>query len=162
MSTNQPASKRTSPARQLIHPRIPFELYQRFKAYCIRRGISEAAVVTTALGQYLDNTSDNALVVRRLDRLIRRVSRVQREIELLNEFVTVWARMWFAYTPQLPDDARHAAQQSAAKRYTDLLDFLNKRLSGPRRFTSDILGPDNDNDSPLPATSGEPGDGKHQ
>ncbi len=83
MSTRDPAlkssprvsrAKRDRVPRQVIHPRISYDLYQRLKAYCARRRVSESAVVNAALLQYLDQASDAALIMRRLDRRPRTTS----------------------------------------------------------------------------------------
>jgi hypothetical protein len=139
--------------RQVIHPRITYDLYSRMRAYCARRRISESAVIEAALREYLDQSSDAALIMRRLDRLARRIVRLGRETELLAEFVSVWTRIWFAHTPPLPEGARSAAQMSAAKRYEQMLDFLSKHLSGPKRLVTDLIGHDSDDGLPPPPGS---------
>src|SRR5450755_1105494 len=149
-------SKRVRRHRQIVHSRVTDDVYRRLKAYCARVGTSESAVANTAFHQYLDQSSEAALVIRRLDRLTRRISRLQREIDVLAEFTTVWAKMWFAHTPQLSDDARKTAQQTAAKRYAELIDFLTKRMSGPKRFIIDLLGRDTDSETAIAASIGKP------
>ena len=129
------------------------------QAYRARRRVSESAVIEAALREYLDQSSDAALVMRRLDRMARRIARLGRETELLAEFVSVWTRIWFAHTPPLPDSARSAAQMSAAKRYEQMIDFLSKHLSGPKRLVTDLIGHDSD-DGPPPTPGTD--DGSHR
>jgi hypothetical protein len=149
-------SKSSRPSRQQIHPALRQDTYRRLSTYSARRSVSLTAVVEAALRQYLDDASDVALLMRRLDRATRRIDRVRRELALLSEFVSVWARLWFAHTPQLPDEARAAAQTSAAKRYGQLLDFVSKRVAGGQRLAIDLLGQDvGDDDDPPTPTRGE-------
>jgi predicted DNA-binding protein len=140
----KPKRKRTQ--RQVIHPRVDLDLYNRLKAYAARTGAEDSAIVNAALAQYLDKSSDSALVLRRLDRITRRVGRLQREIDGLTEFSTTWVQMWFAHTPQLTPEARKAAQLSATRRYSEMFDFIRKRISGRKRFLVDLLGPDESDD----------------
>jgi predicted DNA-binding protein len=142
MKTN----KRKRTQRQVIHPRVHMDLYNRLKAYAARTGAEDGAIVNAALAQYLDKSSDTALVLRRLDRITRRIGRLQREIDGLTEFSTTWAQIWFAHTPQLTPEARKTAQQSAKSRYSEMFDFIRKKISGRNRFLVDLLGPDESDD----------------
>jgi hypothetical protein len=145
-----PKKQRRRP-RQVVHSRLDLEIFSRLKAYAARTGAEDSAVVNAALAQYLDKSSDTALILRRLDRMTRRMGRVQRELDGVAEFVTTWVQMWFAHTPQLTPEARKTAQQSAARRYAEMLDFIRKRITGPKRFLVDLLGPE---EPDAPRTSG--------
>jgi hypothetical protein len=145
--------------RHQLHPHISDDLYKRLKAYCARRALTDGGVVEAALHQYLDQSSDAALVMRRLDRAGRRVDKLRRDVEILTEFVCVWVRLWFAHTPQIPDSGRPAAIASATKRYEQLLEFVSKRLSAGQRLAVDLIGEEPpDEPEPVPA-SGGPADG---
>lgn len=154
--STSPASPRSAASRpkQQIHPFVSYDVYRRFRVYCARRGVSQAAVVETAIRQYLDQSSDPALIMRRLDRSGRRLERIRREVELLSEFVSVWVRLWLAHTPQLPEAARTAAQSSAAKRYQQILEFVSKRLSGGQRLATDLIGDEIGDEDELASAAG--------
>lgn len=131
---------RSRGGRQMVHSRVEPDVYKRLKAYTARTGGQDSAVVNTALAQYLDKTSDTALILRRLDRVGRRQARTQRELDVLSEVTTTFIQIWFAHTPSLPPDDRKAAQQSAQKRFAEMIEFVRKRISGPKRFLVDLLG----------------------
>lgn len=150
--------KRQSP-RNTIHPRIPPELAVRLKGYRALTGASESAVVEAALRRHLDGDSDTGRILRRFDRLNRRVERLQREIEVSAEFNTVWAQMWFAYTPQLPAAERDQARQFAAKRYEEMTAYLLKRMTGSKRLITDILGQYSDEEPTPSLESGKASNG---
>ncbi|HLZ07515.1 MAG TPA: hypothetical protein VKT80_02935, partial [Chloroflexota bacterium] len=57
--------------RVRIHPYVEATLAGRLAAYSAATGIASSTVVQAALRQYLDATSDTALMLRRLDRLGR-------------------------------------------------------------------------------------------
>jgi hypothetical protein len=150
--------RRRRSQRQVVHSRVDLEIFNRLKAYAARVGSRDSAIVNVALEQYLDKSSDTALILRRLDRLTRRIGRVQRELDGLTELITTWAQVWFVHTPQLSPEARRTAQESAVRRYAEMFDYLRKKMTGPKRFLIDLLGPDADDDLDLRATSGAPGD----
>jgi predicted DNA-binding protein len=145
-----PVKPRRRGGRQTVHSRLQTEVYKRLKAYTAQTGSQDSAVINTALAQYLDKTSDTALILRRLDRIGRRLARAHREMEVLSEVTTTFIQLYFAHTPALSADDRKAAQQSALKRFAEMIDFVRKRLGGPKRFLVDLLGPeDHDQDQPL-------------
>lgn len=134
--------------RVQIHGYIAADLHKKLKAYAARRGVTEISVVEVALVQHLEQSSDTALVLRRLDRQSQRVDKVSSDLEVLIEFLSSWTKIWFAHTPGLPDSEKRAAQESAGRRYEQLLRFIAKRLSGPQRFGVDLFG-----ESPNPPDS---------
>ena len=149
--------KRKRTQRQVIHPRVDMDLYNRLKAYAARTGTEDSAIVNAALAQYLDKSSETALVIRRLDRVTRRLGRLQREIDALTEFSTTWVQMWFAHTPQLTPEAQKTAKQSATRRYSEMFDFIRRRISGRKRFLVDLLGPDESDDLAVEGGGTPPG-----
>ena len=98
--------------------------------------------------QYLDQASDAALIMRRLDRNGRRIDKVRGDVEILSEFVSLWARLWFAHTPQIPEAQKSAAQKNAAARYQQFLGYVEKRLRGTQRLATDLLGEEPFSDAP--------------
>lgn len=132
--------------RQMVHSRLEAGIYKRLKAYAAQTGAQDSAIVNAALTQYLDKSSDAALILRRLDRISRRQARAQREIEVLSEVTTTFIQLYFAHTPALDPDERKAAQQSALRRFAEMIEFVRKRLSGPKRFMVDLLGPEDYDD----------------
>lgn len=161
-SRGVPAPKRPRRARRgrrQVHPFIADDVYKRLKAYCARRGLSDSGVIEEALKQHLDQSTDAALIMRRLDRAGRRIDKIRADVELVTEFVSQWVRLWFAHTPQIPDSQKGAAQTSAAKRYEQFLNFLTKRLSGPQRLAIELLGEEllvDVSDQPAPSGKSEP------
>lgn len=142
----RPPKKRLSP-RNTIHPRIPPELAVRLKGYRALTGASESAVVEAALRKHLDLDSDAERILRRFDRLTRKIARVQREVEVNAEFMAVWAQMWLATTPLLAAAERDQGLRASAKRYEEMTAYVIKRLNGPKRLLTDILGQYSDDDA---------------
>jgi hypothetical protein len=140
-----PKPRRRGP-NQMLHARVDQDVYRQLKAYTTRLRIEQGAVVTAALTEHLDKSSDMALVLRRLDRLTRSLGRLQRELDASSEFNALWVQMWFAHTPALPVDARKAAQHSGNRRFAEMIDYLRRRMAGPKRVLVDLIGPKQDDE----------------
>ncbi len=131
-----PPSQRRSRAR--IYPRVASELAHRLARHATASGVTETAIVEAALEQYLDRTSDMALVLDRLDRTGRACGRLQRDLVFLSEAFAVFVKIWFAHTPSIPEDGRQAARATAEARYRKWLDHVVEQFSGGRRFIDDL------------------------
>lgn len=125
-------------ARPRIQPYLAPELHSRFLQYCAAKRQTESAVIAAALTQYLDETRDHLLVLRRLDRLGRAEERTQRDLELVSAAFGLFLQFWFAHTPTITADARDSARRSAASRYKQFVDHLAEQFGRGRRFIDDL------------------------
>ncbi len=121
-----------------LMPYVEPELAQRLEKCCAALDATQSAVVTSALRQYMDGTSDATLVLRRLDRLGRSALRTHRDVELLSEAFSVFVRLWFAHTPTIPEDGKRAARTTAEGRYRQFVEHVAEQFSGGRRFLDDL------------------------
>jgi hypothetical protein len=94
--------------------------------------------VKSALGQYLDGTSDATLLLRRLDRLGRAASVTQRDLEVLSQAFGVFVRRWLAHTPTVPEVAKPGARVNAENRYSRFTQHVADQFSAGRRFLDDL------------------------
>lgn len=127
--------------RTRIHPYVVPEIAHRLTAYCGAKGLTESAAVEAAIEQYLDaGEKDNALILRRLDRLCRASAQHQRDLEVTSEALALFVRVWYAHTRQLTPEEREAGLRLSAKRYQAFLDLLAETLSRPSpRLVSDAV-----------------------
>jgi hypothetical protein len=138
MAEECPVSKRHRREFVRLLPWVEASLAKRLAAYSAATGISASAVVRVALRQYLDQTSDATLLMRRLDRLGRAGARMHRDLVILSEAFALWTKLWFAHTPNVPDDAKPFARASAESRYRQFVDYLAEQLTGGHRFLDDL------------------------
>jgi predicted DNA-binding protein len=138
----QPRRLRGRQPPQLVHARINRETFDRLQAYTARTGATNRAVMNAALDQYLDRSSDTALILRRLDRLTRGIGRSHRQNDTLAEFLAAYVHIWFAHTTSIGPEQQKAARQSADRRYAEMIEFLRRRISGSKRVLVDLLGTD--------------------
>jgi glutathione S-transferase len=94
--------------------------------------------VKSALGQYLDETKDATLRLRRLDRLGRAQARTQRDLEVLSQAFGVFVRLWLAHTATVAEEAKPGARVNAEKRYGRFTQHVADQFSAGRRFLDDL------------------------
>lgn len=124
--------------RERIQPYVGAQLRQRLTRYCAAQGITESACVEAALTEYLDQTSDRILFMRRLDRLGRQTHRLERDQQLTLETLAAWIHIWFAHTPSIPDEAKSFATAQAESRYHRFTAHVARKFSGGPRFIDDL------------------------
>lgn len=106
-----------------------------------RRRQSGSLVVETALAAFfspVDETGGEAATGRRLDRMERRLGRLERDVGIGVETLAMFIRFWMVSNPPLPEPASAATQAQAAERYERFLDALGRRLSAGQRLHEDL------------------------
>src|SRR6516162_5326269 len=89
-----------------LQPYIEADLAHRLAEVSAARGLTETAVLQNAIRQHIEGTRDDALLLRRMNRLDRALRRVHRDIELQFEAFAIWVKLWFAHTPNVAEDAK--------------------------------------------------------
>ena len=117
--------------RVRVSTRLSVALRDRLSKHCATSGLSERAVIEEALRQYLDGTSDGALILRRLDRLDQAMARDHHDLELLSDGLGI-------RTPGVPEGAKPAARQAAEVQWKQFVAHLADRFSDGHRFTDGL------------------------
>lgn len=101
-----------------------------------RRDQSKSMIAEAAIASFLspdDAERREAIVVKRLDQLDRRMTRMERDVGIAVESLAVFIRFWLTTTPALPEPAAQAARAVASKRYEAFITALGRRLAkGPK------------------------------
>lgn len=103
----------------------------------IRRRASRAEIVEAALASFLSPDGSErmeAAFSRRIDRVVRKLEELDRNVEVGNEALALFVRSWLTANPPLPDAALAAAQANAKERYEGFIRALAKRLEGTERL----------------------------
>ena len=104
--------------------------------YAERRNQSRSMIAEAAIASFLSPDADerrDAVTVKRLDRIDRRMQRFERDLGVSVEAMAVFVRFWLTSTPQLPDAAQAATRAKAGERYDKFLDVLGRRIAkGPK------------------------------
>src|SRR5215813_3062052 len=86
----------------------------------------------------LDRLRREAAFARRLDRLSRRVQRLERNTGIAIEALALFVRFWLTITPPLSADAQAAAQVKGRQRYEGFVQALGRRLQKGQSLLHEI------------------------
>jgi hypothetical protein len=101
--------------------------------------------------QWVDDTSDRTLLLRRLDRLGRALERHHRDAEFHSKAFSVFMHTWLVHTRSVAPQDRAAALESAKKRYRELVQQVVEEFSDGSRFIDDLPQEPLANDAELDA-----------
>lgn len=121
--------------------RLPPDVALKLADYASRKRVPQAHIVETALASFLSPDASERLegaLGRRLDRLVRQVERLERNVNISNEALALFVRFWLAATPPLPDAAQPAAQAKGRERYEGYVEALGRRLAKGRTLAAEI------------------------
>ncbi|MDC7812808.1 CopG family transcriptional regulator [Sphingomonas koreensis] len=122
--------------------KTPFSVYldpavmQALAAYADRRGKSRSLVAEAAIASFLSPDADDqreAAIAKRLDRLDRRQTRLERDVGISVEMIALFVRFWLSNTPPPPETERAAMRRQGGDRYDAFIEALGRRLAkGPK------------------------------
>ena len=121
--------------------RLPPDLALRLADYASRKRVPQAHIVETALASFLSPDASERLegvLARRLDRLVRQVERLERNVTISNEALALFVRFWLSVTPPLPDEDQAAAQVKGRKRYEGFIETLGRRYASGKNLIDEI------------------------
>lgn len=110
-----------------------------------RRRQSRSLVAEAAIASFLSpdaDERDEATTVKRLDRIDRRMQRLERDLGIAVETLAIFIRFWLASTPQVPDSAQAATRSKASERYGRFLEALGRRLAKGPKLWQEIVEDD--------------------
>jgi predicted transcriptional regulator len=104
--------------------------------YAARRDHSLSLVAEAAIASFLspDATErQEAATTKRLDKIDRRMTRMERDLGISIEMLAVFVRFWLTTNPPLPEPSQAAARAQAGERYDAFVAALGRRLAkGPK------------------------------
>lgn len=112
------------------------DLKDALEAYADRRGQSRSLIAEAAIASFLSPDADEqreAAISKRLDRLDRRMIRLERDVGIGVEMIAMFVRFWLSNTPPPPEAERGAMRRQGGDRYDAFIDALGRRLAkGPK------------------------------
>ena len=121
--------------------RLPPALADQLAEYAIRKRVSQALVVETALNSLLSpdgNERMEAAFTRRMDKLLRATDKLQYHVEVTNETLALFVRFWLTANPPLPESARASAQAQGKDRYEGFVEALTRKLESGKGFVGEF------------------------
>ncbi len=85
--------------------RLPPDLGLKLADYASRKRVPQAHIVEAALASFLSPDASERLegaLGRRLDRLVRQVERLERNVTISNEALALFVRFWLTTTSRIP------------------------------------------------------------
>lgn len=129
-----------------IQPYISADLFKKLRAYAAARSLTVSAVVGAALGEYLERDEvEDALLVRRLDRVMHAISGLQRDVDALAAGFGRFVRYSFFSAPAT---ATTEMVRRADALYREFLARVCDQLRDGSRFTGQVWRA-----QPVPPTS---------
>ena len=122
------------------------DLMAALAAYADRREQSRSLIAEAAIASFLSPDADEreAAMAKRIDRLDRRMVRLERDAGIGVEMMAMFIRSWLSNTPLPPEAERALLWRQGGDRYDAFLDALGRRLAkGPKvreEIAEDIVG----------------------
>ena len=111
-------------------------LKDALEAYADRRGQSRSLIAEAAIASFLSPDADEqreAAIAKRLDKLDRRLTRLERDTGIGVEMIALFVRFWLSNTPPPPEAERDAMRRLGNDRYDAFMTALGHRLAkGPK------------------------------
>jgi hypothetical protein len=143
--------------RDRLNLSLPVTLIGKVNDLAERKRLSRSAVVEAALDSFFSPDSadmQEAAFTRRLDRLSRQASRIERDLRISTETLGLFIRFWLTITPPIAPDDQAAAQIKGRERFEGFVDTLGKRLQKGQSFLAEIPEDVEPGDSSFPGKEG--------
>ena len=122
--------------------RLPPDLSRQLAAFAVRKRVSQAALVEAALISFLSPDGPERLeaaFARRLDRISRRLEKLEYHVEVGNEAFALYLRSWLTATLPPDDGFSAAARASAELRFSHFIEALARRMESGRHLADDLV-----------------------
>jgi hypothetical protein len=130
-----------SPKKQRLSVYLDPDVLDALTAHAARRGHSLSLVAEAGIASFLSPDAaerQEAITVKRLDQLDRRLSRIERDLGISVETLAIFVRFWLTTTPALPEPAAQAARAKAGERYDAFITALGRRLANGPKLRQEI------------------------
>lgn len=127
--------------RNRMNVYFPPDILRQIADLADRKKISRSAIVEAAVASFLSPDGADkreAAFTRRLDRLTRQAQRLERDLGVTAETLSLFVRFWLSVTPPLTGEAQAAAQAKGRERYEGFIETLGRRLQKGQSFLREI------------------------
>jgi hypothetical protein len=115
---------------------------QRLELAAKRPGTNKSAIVDAALDRFLNperDTSGDAALIRRLDRMSGQLDRFDRDLSVMAETIALFVRYYLTITPPLPSGDQDAARALGRDRFEMFVAQVGKRVGSGGRLVADVM-----------------------
>ncbi|MGD9471705.1 MAG: CopG family transcriptional regulator [Novosphingobium sp.] len=118
---------------------------QALSAFADRRGKSRSLVAETAIASFLSpdaNEQLEAAMAKRLDRVDRRLDRLERDLGISVEMIAQFVRFWLTSVPPPSENERADLRRLGNDRYDSFMTALGRRLAKGPKVRQEIVEDD--------------------
>jgi len=111
---------------------MSWKIFRSLEEFAKRHDKPKSLVAQAAISSFLspeDSDRREAAMVKRLDRILRALDRLERNDTITLETIGLFIRFWLTSTPALPEQSSPAARAKGAERYDRFVEALGRRLS---------------------------------
>jgi predicted transcriptional regulator len=124
------------PKKQRLSVYLEPAIQKQLVDYAARREHSLSLVAEAAIASFLSPDAverQEAATTKRIDQVDRRMTRMERDLNIAIETLAVFVRFWLTTNPPLPEPTQAAARAQAGDRYDAFVAALGRRLAkGPK------------------------------
>ncbi len=117
------------------------DLMKALVTFADRRDRSRSLVAEAAIASFLSPDNDEqreAAVAKRLDRIDRKLARIDRDTQIGIEMMALFVRSWLINTPPLPETERPAIRKQGVERYDAFIVALGRALARQARLSETL------------------------
>lgn len=132
------------PNRQRLSARIDGDIAALLQQAAKRRNVATSVIVNAALHAYLAPEAGDdreSIITAHQERMARQLQNTADKLDALQETLGLFVRIWFSYTPELPQAEKRAANQSGAARFERFLEHLVDHLQPGRSIYEQAMRP---------------------
>lgn len=122
--------------------RLPPGLSRQLAEFALRKRVSQSSLVEAALVSFLSPDGPERLeaaFARRLDRISRRLDKLDYHVEIGNEAFALYLRSWLTATLPPDEGFSAAARASAELRFTRFIEALARRMDSGRHLGDELV-----------------------
>ncbi|UFW46443.1 MULTISPECIES: hypothetical protein [Bradyrhizobium] len=115
---------------------------ERLELAAKRPGTNKSSIVDAALDRFLNperDSSGDAALIRRLDRMSRQLDRADRDLSVMAETIALFIRYYLTITPPLPSQDQDAARALGRERFEMFVAQVGKRVASGGRLVADVM-----------------------
>jgi hypothetical protein len=109
---------------------------------CKRPGANKSALIEKALERLLSAERDqqnDAALLRRLDRMTKQLSEINRNQQIVVESLALFVRYYLTITPPLPRSEQEPARSLGHQRFEFFVAQVGRRLAGGQNIVGEVL-----------------------
>lgn len=125
-----------------IHPYISEMNHARVMAMATRPGMTVSTVADAAFSAFFTSLKDDqrdAVIIRKLDRMIRQFNVIERREMVIGETLALYVRYFLMVTPQLPPGQLDAARAKGELQFEQFLDQLGRDVQSGKRVLQRVV-----------------------